>query len=359
LKDKFPARLIDAELPFTKMQGLGNDFVLLNGQDLLALEGGQELLENWSTLCPDLAKRICDRRYGVGADGLLLCLVLKDARQALLAKKIYGDAFQTADLAWSYTNSDGSFSATCGNGLRCITKFAYDRQLADKAMTILTFAGLIEATYSSDDQIAINFGSPLFAPHQIPFLSDEKTTHLANLPLTFENGNVKADLVATMVNVGNPHCVVFADAPANSGLEKDHVAVPLPPGHPEKFFPDKLTDLALAIQKDKRFPEGTNVEFVWLNAQKQLDTLVYERGCGPTLACGSAAAAVAVAASLIGKTGRSVAVNLPGGRLALNWRDDDQVILSGPARQSFSGTVILQNLFDCRQPLVKREVSIA
>lgn len=266
---------------FIKMHGLGNDFVVLDarGRDLALTEAS--------------VRALGDRRRGVGFDQLL---VLEPARDA------------AADLFMRIYNPDGSESGACGNGTRCVAALAMDESGRDQ-VTIETRRGLLQAEAADDGRVTVDMGEALLDAADVPLAESCDTLHLDGVtagPLT--------DPVA--VGMGNPHCVFFVE---------DADAVDLETHGP-------------AIERHPLFPERTNVEVVSLLGPDRLRLRVWERGVGITLACGSGACATAVAAARRGLTGRTVAIELDGGRLDVHWRESDgHVLMTGPVATSFVG----------------------
>jgi diaminopimelate epimerase len=318
-------------LPFTKLHGLGNDFILIDGKDLQSSATGISFLSHWQDCVQPLTKFLCDRRFGVGADGLILGLNMREAEQRRVAQSLYENRFYSADLAWRFTNGDGSPSDMCGNGLRCLALWAKQSGLVESSFTVLTAAGLVQVKLNLPE-IEVQLSEPRLAPAQIPFAGASAAKNLVRHPLTVGDHTFEV----TCVNVGNPHCVIFA----NELIEKNRVHLPIIASESTSFFPQKLVDLARQIQESKYFPEGVNVEFVWQQSQTSVETIVYERGCGATLACGSAAMAVVVAGVLEGRLAREAQVTLPGGTLTIIWNEkDNKISMRGQAEHVFTGRV--------------------
>ncbi|HHV72225.1 MAG TPA: diaminopimelate epimerase [Clostridia bacterium] len=272
---------------FTKMHGTGNDFVVIEDID------GSIPEEEFS----GLANRLCDRRFGIGADGLILVLPSREA-----------------DFKMRIFNADGSEAEMCGNGIRCFAKYLRSEGLTDKkSLNIETKAGLIKPEIVSDGKLGalvkVDMGSPKLEREEIPMIGKpgKVINELINI-----NG---LEFRVTCVSMGNPHCVIFVD---------DLDSIP-------------LTSLGPQIENSPLFPARTNVEFVQILGRNELKMRVWERGAGETLACGTGACASAVAAFLNKKTGRKVTVHLPGGDLLVEWADDDRVFMTGPAVMVFSG----------------------
>jgi diaminopimelate epimerase len=281
-------------LPFEKMHGLGNDFILVHYKHLPGDFPEQKL-----------ALALCDRHRGIGADGLI---VVKPGQNG-------------ARFAWSYINSDGSYGQMCGNGMRCFAKYVFDRGLTpDPDFDVETLAGIISPSIQDDGQIKVNMGAPILNPQKIPIsIQAEKTIidHPINaLDQTF---------AFTPVSMGNPHAIMFL----NSAEELAE-------------FP--LTQYGPVIEKHKIFPEKTNVEFAFVRSKNYIDLRVWERGCGITEACGTGACATVVAANLKGLVAEGpVTVKLPGGELVIEWdKAQNAVFMTGPAESVFLGQVELE-----------------
>ncbi len=281
---------------FTKMHGIGNDFVMVN---CLGADGINLLAE-----CRSRAARLCDRKFGVGGDGVI----------ALLP----GEA---APFAMRMFNPDGTESEMCGNGIRCFAKFLFDRGLTQgqDEIAVETGAGLLhlQITPGPDGKAAtvrVDMGEPVLTPSQIPTVLSETESPVVNVPLTLADRT----LYVTTVSMGNPHAVVFVDNVKNYPLE---IFGPLVEHHPA-------------------FPRRTNTEFIQVVSDREILFRVWERGAGATLACGTGACAAVVACVLNGKTGRQVLVHLPGGDLDIEWSEaDNHVYMTGAAAEVFRGEI--------------------
>lgn len=279
-------------MKFSKMHGLGNDFVIVNG-----------LVEKNLGNLEELARRVCHRNFGVGADGLIFVLPSEEA-----------------DIRMRIFNSDGSEPEMCGNGIRCFAKYVYQEGIVPKEIIrVETLAGIIVprliiegATISG---IQVDMGPPVLEPDKIPMRG------FASGPVVDEPLEIDGKTLSiTAVSMGNPHCVVFVP---------DVGAV-------------AFDTLGPKLETHPAFPRKTNVEFVQVSNQEQVKVRVWERGAGPTLACGTGACAVAVAGALSGRTGRQVTVGLPGGDLQILWdQQDNRVYMTGPAVEVFRGEFIL------------------
>ncbi|MCA9801052.1 MAG: diaminopimelate epimerase [Cyanobacteria bacterium HKST-UBA02] len=365
-----------ALLPFSKYHGLGNDFVLIDARELARDASLLCLLDCW----PRVVARLCDRNFGVGADGVILCIPLPlkggdllraPLKQAVMKPQKRGtgdypvrhdrdepERFQApaawkdyelsmekltggypdrdqCELAWLYTNSDGSPAAMCGNGLRCLAAWAKDNLCLaeDAGFKIATARGPVAAAFD-DCLIEVDIGKPVLDAASIPVSvpgSGPGAEPLVGVTLSAAG----REFTVTPVGMGNPHCVIFGDENLK-GYEAPE------PGKASDFFPESLKEAARAIQAHQMFPESVNVEFVRIASRQSVDVLVYERGCGPTLACASGAAAVVVAGVLGDRLDRRVSVRLPGGELTVGYSaDDEHVRIKGAACEIFSGVVRL------------------
>lgn len=279
-------------MKFTKVQGLGNDFVVVNMNEV-SREEEKRLTGNLA----ELAIKICDRNFGIGADGLVL---LRPSSKA--------------DIAMQIINSDGSEAEMCGNAIRCVAKYAYERGLTGKTkLEVETAAGIMvpELIFegSAVTAVRVDMGTPRLEREQIPM--NGPPGRVINEPLEAE-GSVYH---ITAISMGNPHCVIFVP---------DVSAVP-------------LESLGPVLETHHVFPRKTNVEFVQVLNDHEVRMRVWERGAGPTMACGTGACATAVAAALNGLTGRKVRVHLYAGPLDIEWSDDDRVYMTGPAEEVFTG----------------------
>ncbi len=282
-------------IKITKMHGLGNDFVVIDYEDYL--KSGMSM--------QDLACKLCDRHFGVGADGMFIPDLKPDD--------------SSADIGWFFYNSDGTIAQMCGNGIRCFAKYAYDNKLiVKKKFKVQNLAGIIEPEILNDGQIKVKMSVPVLMPEKIPFKG--------NSVLNFAINAGDKKFIANSVSMGNPHCIIFIDD--NSDLL--NLA--------EKFGP--------ILECHDYFPEKTNVEFAQIISKSEIDMRVYERGCGITLACGTGACATVVAAILNNLTESKVKVNLLGGALNIEWQGNSgntnfPVYMSGPAEYSFFADYLL------------------
>ncbi len=273
---------------FTKMQGTGNDFILID-----ALHQKTEGLD-W----PTLSKGWCDRHFGIGADGVILVLPSK-----------------TADLQMKIYNADGSEAEMCGNGIRCFAFFAWQQKLVtQKRFTVETLAGImvpeIDDLSERQAMVTIDMGAPFLKPAFIPVNTD-LAEPILNLPI--EVGSRTYSVSA--IGMGNPHAILFID----------HT----------KGFP--VSTIGPMIEHHPFFPKRTNVEFIEIISPEEINMRVWERGAGETLACGTGTCAATVAGILQGKLRDSITVHLLGGDIHVSWKDHDHVFMTGPAEVVFEG----------------------
>jgi diaminopimelate epimerase len=272
-------------MKFVKMQATGNDFILI---DARVLE------RDW----PGLAKDMCQRRFGVGADGLILLLTSK-----------------VADLRMRMFNPDGSEAEACGNGLRCLAKYAVESGLAPaQELKVETIAGIRAVTPKVEkgvvSSVRVAMGRPQFAPADIPVQLD--IMPILDYAITVAGRELKVDILS----MGNPHAVLFVE---------ESVA----------YFP--LAEIGPEVENHPIFPSRTNFEVANAVSWRQIRARVWERGAGETLSCGTGACAIAVAAQLHGYVDDKVDIILPGGTLTVEWDGAGEVYLSGPAELVFGG----------------------
>lgn len=272
---------------FTKMHGLGNDYVYVDC-------AAQRVADP-----AELARRVSDRHFGIGADGLILIL-----------------PSDSADVRMRMFNADGSEGEMCGNGIRCVAKYAYEHGLSTaNPMRVATKAGIkqIELAVADDGTVVaatVDMGEPVLEPSRIPVNLPMK--RLVDVPLRV---SVHA-FTMTCVSMGNPHAVIYTDAVADV----------------------LLAEVGPEIENHPVFPQRTNVHFVQVHSPHEVTMRTWERGSGITLACGTGASAVCVAGVLTGRGGRKITAHLPGGDLQLDYREEDgHVYMTGPAVEVFSG----------------------
>ena len=275
---------------FAKFHGIGNDFLLFADPD-------DEL-----RLAPETVARLCDRRFGVGGDG-----VIRVAPGA-----------EDGELFMDYINSDGSIGEMCGNGIRCLAVFARDEGLAaGPSIAVETRAGLKTVEFVDGDRVRVDMGPPIFRPEMIPVKWEEPDALHAKLAVDGEM------IEAASLSMGNPHAVLWVDDPKTA----------------------PVTTLGPVLEHHDAFPNGVNVEFAHVLAPDRVEMRVWERGSGETLACGTGACAVAVAARLLGGTDENTTIVLPGGELEIEWTGsltrESSVFLTGPVVKSFEGELDL------------------
>ena len=275
-------------MKFTKMQGIGNDYVYVNCFT--------EQVENPS----EVAIKVSDRHFGIGSDGLIL---IKPSEKADFEMEMY--------------NADGSQGAMCGNGIRCVAKYVYDYGLTDKtSIAVDTKSGVkfLELTVEEGrvKKVKVNMGAPVLAAEEIPMIY--KKEQVISQPL-----NVKQEVYeVTAVSMGNPHAIVYVEDVKNL----------------------KIEEIGPYFEKHPAFPESVNTEFVRVIDRNTVEMRVWERGSGETLACGTGACAVAVACVLNGYTEDHVTVRLLGGDLSIFWdRQKNLVYMTGPAAVVFDGEI--------------------
>ena len=271
-------------MQFWKMEGCGNDFVVVDA----LLKSESEWIE--------LAPRLNDRHFGVGGDGLMAIGSERDGEFPVLM-----------------LNPDGSYMGMCGNGIRCVTRFLYlTRRVQPDVREIRCRVGNRLVVCRSSDQgrnVSVNLGVPSFSPAEIPVVS---AAEVLEQPLEV----CGREFEISCVSMGNPHCVIFVDSLKEVDLER----------------------WGAALERHERFPKRTNVEFVEVRSPEHLAVLVWERGAGVTLACGTGACASLAIAQVLGKAGERATVSLTGGDLVIAWQGrGTPVTLTGPAREVFQG----------------------
>lgn len=274
-------------MEFSKFQATGNDFILLDARNAQ---------RDW----PKLAKAMCQRRFGIGADGLIT---------------VHGS--EIADLKMRIFNPDGSEAEACGNGLRCFAKYAIEANMVSRPdLTIETASGIRQARASvSKGEVRhaeVSMGMPRFQAEEIP--ADVDTDGAPILGYTLELAECK--LVVSLVSMGNPHAVSFMSAPVGD-------------------FP--LATLGPEVERHPVFPHRTNFEIANVMNRNKVKARVWERGVGETLACGSGACAIAVTGRLLDYVNSQVDITLPGGILTISWNGVGEVLLNGPVARVFSG----------------------
>jgi len=284
------------KITFTKMHGLGNDFILIDSRHLKLDD------------LPDLSKRLCHRRFGVGADQMLF---LFDS--------------QNADFMMRIFNADGGEVEMCGNGIRCLAKYIWDRNFSDKkVISVETLGGIIRPE-KADDMVKVDMGEPVFEPEKIPVnvtgnlnppsppFKKGGRRGIIDYPLQTEDREFKI----TCVSMGNPHAVIFVE-----NLSQ----------FPVPYY-------GSLIENHSLFPKKTNVEFVEVLTPKEISMRVWERGSGETMACGTGASAAAVVSNVKGLTERNVTVHLLGGHRIIKKKGNNHIYMTGPAAEVFQGII--------------------
>jgi diaminopimelate epimerase len=269
------------------MHGLGNDFIVLGDIDVDSYDLNQ------------LAITLCDRRLGIGADGIVLVL-----------------PSDKADIRMRIINSDGSEPDMCGNGIRCFAKYVFENRLIDKReFAVETFAGVMVPKLNIEDgvvvSVQVNMGKPFLDRKDIPMRGNSANAIAEPLSI---NGS---DFVVTSMLMGVPHTMVYADSVADVDVERE----------------------GSLIEKNEIFPEGTNVNFVEVINKNEIIVRTWERGAGATLACGTGCCAAAVSSVLNNKTDNKVTVHLPVGDMVIEWREGEDVFMTGPATLVFKGEI--------------------
>ena len=279
-----------SELRVWKYQATGNDFVMTYDPD------------DHSPLAPEEVRALCDRRFGIGGDGSIRVTRAADGRSFM-----------------DYRNADGSLAEMCGNGLRCVALLLHEvDEATGSSFEVETRSGTHRVELASDGRVSVDMGEPNFTKAAIPMRGPAWETYLRE-PLDLGGGVV---VTASAVSMGNPHLVLFVD------------------DDPDRFH---VAHIGAVLERDDRFPEGTNVEFAKVG-EDEIAARVWERGSGETLACGSGACAIAVAANEAGLAGPRSFVRFPGGVLEVERTDAGSVQLTGPADRVFETTIDLDAL---------------
>ncbi len=304
------------EIDFVKMHGLGNDFIFI---------------DDFSTeveLSTDQVKFLCDRHFGIGADGVIL---VRPSENPECAAYMH------------YINSDGTLAQMCGNGVRCFAKYLVDRgyvQASDAKFTADTLAGPhpIEFSVDSDAMMVdatVDMGHPILDPKKVPVNLTPNGKYAGHV---FAHDKALespwGDFAFTCVSMGNPHAICFIDDfdALDSALFDS--------SHARSLATMDINKVGAFFESNAAFPQKTNVEFAHVFPD-EIGMRVFERGCGETLACGTGACATSVAAALTDRSGRANKVHLRGGVLSIDWDKNDHVMMTGPAQQVFEGTIKL------------------
>jgi diaminopimelate epimerase len=274
-------------LEFTKMHGLGNDFMVV------------DLISQKACLDTVTIQRLADRHFGIGFDQLLI---------------VEPPDVPNADFKYRIFNADGSEVEQCGNGVRCFARFVHERQLTTKTkIKVQTKSGIVEPELGDNGWVRVNMGYPKFLPHEIPFISED-VENLYDISL-LQNQQLTIDVV----NMGNPHAVTIV---------------------PDVISAD-VAGIGPQVESHERFPQRVNVGFMQVIDEKHTRLRVFERGVGETLACGTGACAAAVSGIRRGLLSNSVEVELAGGKLLIEWREGDVVWMTGPTSTVYEGRLDL------------------
>ncbi len=274
-------------LEFSKMHGLGNDFVVI------------DLVRQRAYLDTVTIQRMADRHFGIGFDQLLIVEPPEDP---------------TADFKYRIFNADGSEVQQCGNGVRCFARFVYEQQLTYKTkLRVQTQSGIVEPELGANGWVRVNMGLPKFLPEQIPFQAD---TAQMLYPLQLHDREIQIDVV----NMGNPHAVYLVD----------------------DIFQADVAQIGSQVESHQRFPERVNVGFLQVLSRQQARLRVYERGAGETLACGTGACAAVVSGIRRGVLDNNVNIELAGGMLNIAWQEGDVVWMTGPTARVYDGRLDLR-----------------
>ncbi len=303
-------------ISFSKLHGLGNDFVFIND------------LDNQLKLTEKQVAWLCDRHFGIGGDGVIL---------------VRPSTMEGTDAWMYYINSDGSLAQMCGNGVRCFAKYLVDHELVENTghLVAQTLAGPREIDYRTDDkgkltQATVMMGEPILDPRDVPTLL-APTAKMVDGSYYVRDQELESPWGAfrfTCVSMGNPHAITFIH---------DFNALPdglFPNPHDKRLATMNINEIGAFFENHQAFPEKTNVEFAHITPEG-IAMRVYERGCGETLACGTGACATSVAATLTERAGRENDVILRGGTLHIAWDDDNRIYMTGPACEVFHGVVDL------------------
>lgn len=278
------------KLDFTKMHGCGNDYIYVNGFEL----------DFEKTIKVKLAKTLSDRHFGIGADGL-----------------IFINPSSVADFEMEMYNADGSRAEMCGNGIRCVAKYVYDRKMVNKEEFVIESMGnrkIINVSVKDGlvETVRVDMGAPILKPELIPVVSLDET--FIDNPVNIDGKTYKM----TCVSMGNPHAVIFHN-------------------------PEDVLSLGPFVENNSIFPKRVNAEFVEILDRKNVRMRVWERGTGETLCCGTGCCATTVACILNGYTDNEITVHVPGGKIDVLWnKEDNHIYMTGPATTVFDGSVEIE-----------------
>ncbi len=278
------------KLPFTKMQGLGNDFVVL------------DFVRHPVSLSNSQFSHIADRRFGVGCDQILI---------------VEPSDEDNIDFRYRIVNADGSEVGQCGNGARCLVKFVREQGLTDKTIVnVSTSTSDMTLQANDDGSVTVDMGKVSFDPASVPFIADAMQDMY---PVEIDNKGQKQTIEVAIANIGNPHCLLLVDDIDTAEVDR----------------------IGPQIESHKRFPEKVNVGFMQMISPNEIKLRVYERGAGETMACGSGACAAAAMGQNLGLLCDNVEVHLPGGPLHIQRTDNGNVLMTGAAEFSFTGEIQL------------------
>lgn len=278
------------KLDFTKMHGCGNDYIYVNGFEL----------DFEKAIKVKLAKTLSDRHFGIGADGL-----------------IFINPSSVADFEMEMYNADGSRAEMCGNGIRCVAKYVYDRKMVNKEEFVIESMGnrkIINVSVKDGlvETVRVDMGAPILKPELIPVVSSDET--FIDNPVNIDGKTYKM----TCVSMGNPHAVIFHN-------------------------PEDVLSLGPFVENNSIFPKRVNAEFVEILDRKNVRMRVWERGTGETLCCGTGCCATTVACILNGYTDNEITVHVPGGKIDVLWnKEDNHIYMTGPATTVFDGSVEIE-----------------
>ncbi len=278
------------KLPFTKMQGLGNDFVVL------------DFVRHPVSLSNSQFSHIADRRFGVGCDQILI---------------VEPSDEDNIDFRYRIVNADGSEVGQCGNGARCLVKFVREQGLTDKTIVnVSTSTSDMTLQANDDGSVTVDMGKVSFDPASVPFIADAMQDMY---PVEIDNNGQKQTIEVAIANIGNPHCLLLVDDIDTAEVDR----------------------IGPQIESHNRFPEKVNVGFMQMISPNEIKLRVYERGAGETMACGSGACAAAAMGQNLGLLCDNVEVHLPGGPLHIQRTDNGNVLMTGAAEFSFTGEIQL------------------
>jgi len=278
-------------IKFTKMHGLGNDFMVV------------DMISQHAHLRAEQVKKLSDRHFGIGFDQLLL---------------VEPPGRPDVDFRYRIFNADGSEVEQCGNGARCFARYVIDNKLTTKnRIRVETSNGIIELEVTPDGRVVVDMGAPILIPENVPFVADSMSAEYEISVPSLDNDNAE-QVVVSAISMGNPHCVLLTDDIKTAPVET----------------------LGPLLESHERFPNKVNVGFMEIIHRRFVHLRVYERGVGETMACGTGACAAVVAGQLRGLLDSSVEVKLPGGNLQIEWLGEGHsVMMKGPATKVFDGQV--------------------